>query len=483
MTSREMTISSLMRVAANTAQVCMEDSECIVDFNSIGVEPRQDRKYVVNLPGAVLVKVFDQGRDKRFGTQGEPPWQASLHEIGKGHLGRGLELALQTENEVAPANVISEMEEKFQEIDDGIASTQQKIDWVKECADKLEELTNSKYAESLIELKDYTSRMRARLSVTSRPFLQFHEEIAKLIDGKKGLDTDSDWGTVDFFDVRDVANRVRQLSEQLSDITSDHISEDEIQVTTAALERVVDVLSRIKNWDLSDKNAAEERVDNMRLLKEKEKELRHAIYEWFPLWTSAQAERRKAEAEQSEQRARQAQAEASGEAINVVAKAYEEQARRDYLSKTLWTMITFLLIVAIVVVNIWIMKNSDVGSGGSWGPERIDSLITRLLCTSVLGGIAYWAGRIATIKLRHETDNRLKAVIARTVEGMKEGAESDSAKEKIGLMSVARLVGIEQQTQGDETGPMSGDLGPHVREGMEAAIKKELVNGMHYERR
>ncbi len=473
MASREMTISSLMRVAANSAEVCMKDPECTVDFDSIGVEPRQDRKYVVNLPGAILVKVFGQGRDERFGTQGEPPWQASLHEIGKGHFGRGLKLALQTEDEVAPASVISEMEENFPDIDDGIVGTKRKIKWVNDCADKLEELTDWKHSESLIELKDYTSRARARLYLTRRPFLKYHDEIAKIVDERTGLDADSVWGTVDFFDVRNVAIRVRQLSEQLSEITSDDISEDEIQVTTAALERMLVVLRNVKNWDLADKDAAQARVDNMLLLKQRETQLRQSVYEWFPLWMSAHAERRKAEAEQSEHKARQAQAEASGEAINVVAQAYEEQAKRDHWSKIRWTMTTFVLIVTILGVNIWLMSSNDVASGGEWGPAQIDSLITRLLCTSVLGGIAYWAGRIATIKLRHETDNRLKAVIARTVEGMKEGAESDGAKEEIGLMSVARLVGAEHRGQGEETGPLSGDPGPHVREGMEAAVKKE----------
>ena len=451
----------------------MKDPECIVDFNSIGVEPRRDRKYVVNLPGAILVKVFGQGRDERFGTQGEPPWQASLHEIGRGHLGRGLNLALQTEDDVAPASVISEMEEKFPDVNDGIEGTKRKIKWVNDCADKLEELTDWQHSESLIEFKDYTNRFRGRLSLTRRPFLKFHEEIAKIVDGQRGLDADSAWGTIDFFDVRNVAIRVRQLSEQLSVITSDDISEDEIQLTTAALERMLIVLREMKNWDLSDRHAAEARVDYMRILKQREAQLRQSVYEWFPLWTSAHAERRKEEAEQSEHRARQAQAEASGEAINVVAQAYEEQAERDYRSKIRWTTTTFFLIVAIVGVNILLMNSNDATTGGEWGPERIDSLITRLLCTSVLGGIAYWAGRIATIKLRHETDNRLKAVIARTVEGMKEGAESDSAKEEIGLMSVARLVGAEHHGHGDETGPLSGDPGPHVREGMEAAVKKE----------
>lgn len=473
MTSQEMPISSLMRMAANTAQVCMEDPKCVIDFESIGVEPRQDGYYAVNLPGAVLVKVFGQGRDKRFGTQGEPPWQASLHQIGRGHIGRGLELALETVDDVAPPDVITQMEEQFQKIGDGNTSAQRKIDWVKDCADTLEQLTDWQGAERLIEFKDYTSRMRARLSVLSRPFLKFQEEISELIDKHTGLRTESDWGTVDFFEVRDVANRVRQLSDQLSDITSDDISEDEIQTTTVALERVVDVLRRIRKWDLTDKDAAEERAEYIHLLTEREKKLRHTVYEWLPLWTGAQAEKRKAEAEQTEQRARQAQAEASGEAINVVAAAYEAQANQDKSSRTKWTIMAFVLVAGIVGVNIGVMEINDTNSEDGWSPERLDSLITRLLCTSVLGGFAYWAGRIATIKLRHETDNRLKAVIARTVEGMKEGAESDSAKEQIGLMSVARLVGLEQQKQGDETGPASGDLGPHVREGMEATIKKE----------
>lgn len=473
MTSQEMPISSLMRVAANTAQVCMEDPKCTVDFESIGVEPRQNGNYAVNLPGAVLVKVFGHDLYKRFGTQGEPPWQASLHEIGKGHIGRGLALALETDDEVAPPGVIAQLEEQFQKIGVGIESAQRKIDWVNHCADKLEQLTDWKYAERLIEFKDYTSRMTARLSVSKRPFLKFQEEISELIDKNTGLRTKSDWGTVDFFDVKDVANRVRQLSDQLSDITNDDLSEDEVQETTVALERVVDVLRRIRKWDLTDKNAAEERSEYMHLLKEREKKLRHTVYEWLPLWTGAQAEKRKVEAEQTEQRARQAQAEASGEAINVVAAAYEAQANQDERSRKNWTILALLLVTAIVVVNIGIMVSNDTNPDSVWSPERIDSLITRLLCTSVLGGIAYWAGRIATIKLRHETDNRLKAVIARTVEGMKEGAESDSAKEQIGLMSVARLVGLEQQTQGDETGPAAGDLGPHVREAIEAAIKKE----------
>ncbi|MYA59583.1 MAG: hypothetical protein F4X40_03350, partial [Chloroflexi bacterium] len=208
MKSRNMKIPSLMRMAANAAQSCMNDPECTVDFNSIGVEPGQNSRYVVNLPGAVLVKVFGQDRDKRFGTQGEPPWQASLHEIGRGRLGRGLELALQTEGEVAPANVISEMEEEFRKFDSGIANTQWKIDWVNDCADRLEEIKGWKHSDSLIEFKDYAPRARARLSLTRRPFWKFHEEIAEIVDKNRGLDAASGWGTVDYFEVRDVAKRV-----------------------------------------------------------------------------------------------------------------------------------------------------------------------------------------------------------------------------------------------------------------------------------
>ena len=136
----------------------------------------------------------------------------------------------------------------------------------------------------------------------------------------------------------------------------------------------------------------------------------------------------------------------------------------------MWTILALFAALVIVAVNAWIMKSVEVDGSHGWS-QRIDSIITRLLCTSILGGMAYWAGRIATIKLGHETNHLHKAVIAQTLGSMKEGAETMEAREKLGLMAHARLLDHTGQPQSDRTGPVTGDPGPHIREGMAKATE------------
>ena len=54
---------------------------------------------------------------------------------------------------------------------------------------------------------------------------------------------------------------------------------------------------------------------------------------------------------------------------------------------------------------------------------------------------------------------------------MKEGVETASAREQLGLMAHTRLLGQTGQMQRDQTGPVTGDPGPHIREGVEKVIE------------
>ena len=75
------------------------------------------------------------------------------------------------------------------------------------------------------------------------------------------------------------------------------------------------------------------------------------------------------------------------------------------------------------------------------------------------------------IKLGHETDHLHKVVIARTLAGMKEGVETTESRERLGLMTHARLLGQTRQPQSEQSGPVAGDLGPHIREKVDKAIE------------
>ena len=471
METKRMTMPELMRVAANSAEMCTNDPRYIVNFRGQGIEPQSDGKYVVNLPGALLIKIFGQNRDKRYMTQGEPIWQAALHEMGKGNVTKALSLAFGQDEKVAPKELIAELETQYQAVVHSVENTPSLVSWVKGSATALEKMSGWKCAEELIDLTDDKPRVSANLYVASRPFSEVCHQIFELIDSEKGLQTKEDWGNTDFFEVNDTLLRVRKTADQLVNVKNDELSKHEIENTKYPLEEVLSIVIKMQNWDLASANAANERLEYMDDLKRAELYLRQSLQRWFPLWASLQVEKRKDEAEQTEQRARHAQAEAAGEASNVIGDAYENQAQLDRKSRYNWTLLAFSATTAIVVINIVIMGNVEAVGNHEWGPERIDSIITRLLCTSVLGGIAYWAGRIATIKLNHETDHLHKAVIARTLGGMKEGVETTGAREKLGLMAHARLLGQTGQLQNDHTGPIVGDPGPHIKEEMEKAAE------------
>ena len=471
METKTMTMPELMRVAANSAQMCADDPRCIVNFRGKGVEPQNDGKYVVNLPGALLIRVFGQNRDKKYMTQGEPLWQAALHEMGRGNVSKALKLAFGQDEKVAPLEQIAELESQYLAIVNTAKDATDLIAWVKGSAATLEDMSGWKCAEGLIDINDENFRTTAKVSIASNPFSETCQKLIELIDSEKGIQTKKDWGNIDFFEVRDILLRVRKTVDQLIDVKNDELSKYEAENTRDSLEEVLSIVTKMQSWDLASESAANDRLEYMDNLKQAESYLRQSLQRWFPLWASLQVEKRKDEAEQTEQRAKLAQAEATGEASNVIGEAYEMQAVRDRASRYIWTALALVAATAIIGVNFWIMNGAEDVDSYNWGPERIDSIITRLLCTSVLGGIAYWAGRIATIKLGHETDHLHKAVIARTLGGMKEGVDTTGAREQLGLMANARLLGQAGQSQSDSTGPITGDLGPHVRDGMEKAIE------------
>ncbi|MCY3803016.1 MAG: hypothetical protein OXG06_01235 [Gammaproteobacteria bacterium] len=470
MEAKRMTMPELMRVAANSAEMCMKDPRCIVNFHGQGIEPQSDGKYVVNLPGALLIQVFGQNRDKRYMTQGKPLWQAVLHEMGRGNVTKSLKLAFGQDKKMAPKELIEQLETQYHAVAHAVENTSSLIAWIKTSAETLEK-TSGSYAEVLIDVTDDKFRVSEKAYVSSRPFSEACHEIFDLIDSEKGLQTREDWGNIDFFEVNDTLLRVRKTADQLVNVKKDEISRHEAENTKGSLEEVLSIVAKMQNWDLTSANAANERLEYMDDLKRAELFLRQSLQRWFPLWASLQVEKRRDEAEQTEQRARHAKAEAAGEASNVIGHAYEEQARLDQKSRYSWTILAFLAVAAIIGINIKLMEGFYAVGGTTWGAERIDSIITRLLCTSVLGGIAYWAGRIATIKLGHETDHLHKAVIARTLSGMKEGIDTIRAREQLGLMANARLLGQTGQFQNSQTGPITGDPGPHIRDGVEKAIE------------
>ena len=474
MKTKEMTMPELMRAAANSAEICMKDPRCIVNFRGEGIEPQSDGKYVVNLPGALLIKVFGQNRDKRYMTQGEPLWQAALHEMGRGNVAKALQLVFGQDEKMAPIEQIAELESQYLAIVNTAKNPADMIAWVKGSATALEEMSGWKCAEGLIYVNDENFQVSTKVSLASNPFSEACHKLIEQIDSEKGLQTKKDWGNIDFFEVQDTLLRLRKSADQLADVKNDELSKHEAENTKYSLEEVLSIVTKMQSWDLASANAANDHLKYMDDLKQAEKYLKQSLQGWFPLWASLQAEKRKDEAEQTEQRAKHAQAEATGEASNVIRDAYEKQARRDRDSRYSWTTLALIAAATIVGVNFWIMNSAVNVESNVWGPERIDSIITRLLCTSILGGIAYWAGRIATIKLSHETDHLHKAVIARTLGGMKEGVETTGAREKLGLMANARLLGQTGQSQNDRTGPITGDPGPHVRESMDKAIDANI---------
>lgn len=473
MPSSNVSFPELMRIAANAAQLCMDDPNCIVDFLGDGVEPNGDGTYTVNLAGAVLVKVFGEGRDKRFGTQGEPPWQAALHEVSRGNVSTALERAFGKNEKIAPSEAIDQITSNYELIDRNPDNTDSKIAWTKHVAKVLETLSEWKCASETIEFRDYKNRLRTRVTKVSKPFLKICQEIANTVDAEHGLVRETEWGDVDFSDVNDVILRVRRLSDQLIDVRDDGISSAEAEKTLAALESVRDVLSRMREWDLTKEDAANERTALMKELKEEETELREIVQDWFPLWTTLETERRRTAAEETEQRALHAQAEATGEATNTIRDAYNKEADHDKISKFRWTTLAFSCVVGIILINLFLWNLNGGDGGKPWSPERIDKIVLRVLLSSVLGGIAIWAGRIATTKLAHETDHRHKAVIAQTLSGMKEGLDSEESREQLSLLAYSRLMESMDPRRAQAGGPISADPGRLVLERLAKMVHSE----------
>ena len=350
------TLPELMRIAANSAQVCMDDPNCTVDFLSDGVEPTGDGRYTVNLAGAVLVKIFGQERNKhlepRENLRGKRFCMKSALEI----FSKALEHAFGKDGNVAPDDVISEITSKYELIDRQSDNSDRKIMWTKQAASVLEAITGWKCADETLEFKDYQTRMRARLSVSQRPFFKICQEITEIVDIDRGLVMETEWGDVDFVDVREAILRVRRLSNQLVEVTDADISSTEVERTRDALQEVLDILNQMREWDLTREDAASERTRLMESLKETEAGLRDIVNDWLPLWTTIEAEKKRAAAEKTEQRARQAQAEATGEATNTIRDAYNDEVKLDGFSKYRWTVLVFGCIVGIVFVNILIGK-------------------------------------------------------------------------------------------------------------------------------
>ena len=113
-------------------------------------------------------------------------------------------------------------------------------------------------------------------------------------------------------------------------------------------------------------------MSHMQAVEYLERDLGRAVQGWFPMWSSRRLERKRANAQETEERAKQAQAEASGEATNEIAEAYEAQGERAKNSRYLWTLCPLgqrlgILLVAFTLMNgggneqtqVW--KRSETG--------------------------------------------------------------------------------------------------------------------------
>ena len=457
MKNNSVTFPQLLRIAANCAEYCVSDNKCTVKFNSRGVESIGDDRFVVNLAGAVLVRLFSHPTNKSQETHAGPAWQVSLHEMSSGNVTRALEYALGTSKQAAPTDVVSEVESLYRRIGSGSRSTDQKIiAWVRGTANTLEEMREWPCSSESLDFGGGNSGLRARVSVRSRPFSKVCEKIEALVGGKNLPKTISGWGDIDFHDVRQELERIQQIASELSEVTSDDLSPYDVDKTVVVLDSICFTLASMKEWDLSSENAASERVRYMREVQALERDLGQAMQGWFPMWSSLRLERKRADAQEVEKRAKQAQAEASGEATNEIADAYAAQGQRAMTSRYLWTILSFCAAAGILVVAFTLMNGGSDEQVEVWSVQRLDSIITRILTASVLGGVAYWAGRIATMRLREESEHLHKALIARTLKGMKEGADTDDARAQIDLIGHSSLLRTRDQVQQHAAGPVTG---------------------------
>ena len=433
MQSNSVTFPELLRMAANCAEICLSDKKCTVKFGGRGVESIGDDKYIVNLAGAVLVKLFSHPTNKSVETHARPGWQASLHEMSSGNLARALDYAFGTSSDAAPSDDVFELTSLYRKIGSGTRSTTQKISWVKRTASTLENLKDWPCSSESVDFSGGNSGSGARVTVTSRPFAKVCEKIEALIGGKNLETTISGREKIDFYGVRPALKRIQQITRELSEVTSGDLSRDDAEKTLLVLDSILSTLTSMKEWDLPNENSASERVSHMQAVEYLERDLGRAVQGWFPMWSSRRLERKRADAQETEERAKQAQAEASGEATNEIAEAYEAQGERAKNSRYLWTLLSFGAAAGILLVAFTLMNGGGNEQAQVWSVQRLDSIITRFLSASVLGGLAFWAGRIATMRLREESEHLHKALVARTLKGMKEGADTDDARAQIPL--------------------------------------------------
>ena len=462
MQSKSVTFPELLRMAANCAEICLSDKKCTVKFGGRGVESIGDDKFIVNLAGAVLVKLFSRPTNKSVETHAGPGWQASLHEMSSGNLAGALDYAFGTSSEAAPSDVVFEITSLYRKIGSGTRSTTQKISWVKRTASTLEKLEDWPCSSESVDFSGGTSGLRARASVTSRPFSKVCEKIEALIGGKNLKTTISGRGKIDFYGVRPALKRIQQITRELSEVTSEDLSRDDAEKTLLVLDSIFSTLTSMKEWDLPNENAASERVSHMQAVEYLERDLGRAVQGWFPMWSSRRLERKRADAQETEERAKQAQAEASGEATNEIAEAYEAQGERAKNSRYLWTLLSIGAAAGILLVAFTLMNGGGNEQAQVWSVQRLDSIITRFLSASVLGGVAFWAGRIATMRLREESGHLHKALVARTLKGMKEGADTDDARAQIDLIGNSSLLQWGDHGQQNPAGPVTGNPGSHL---------------------
>ena len=477
MENNSVTFPELLRIAANCAEICLSDNKCIVKFDSRGVESIGDDKFIVNLAGAVLVKVFSHPTNKSYETHAGPAWQASLHEMSSGRIDSALNYAFGSLREAAPPEIISKLTLRYRNIGSGARSTTQKIAWVKASATAIEKLGEWTCASEPLEFKFGNLKTRERVRVSSHPFLETCRKIEELVGGENVLRSNVGWGDIDFFDVWQPIDRIQQIAGELSLVTSDDLSGYDAQRTLTVLETIFSTLVAMKEWDLTSENAASDRASYMHKVVDLERELSRTLQGWFPFWSSRRLEEKRKDAQETEERAIQAKAEASGEAASEIADAYEGQGLQAKNSRYLWTILSMVAAVGILVVNVNLMNGASTGETQIWSVQRIDSIITRFLSASVLGGIAYWAGRIATMRLREEAEHIHKALIARTLKGMKEGADTDDTRAQIDLIAHISLLHMRDQPQHSRGGPVIENPSSRVNAMISSAIKPKSDKG------
>ena len=473
MEKNSVTFPELLRVAANCAEFCLEDKNCTVKFDGRGVESIGDDRFIVNLAGAVLVKVFSHPTNKSIETLTGPAWQASLHAMSTGQVGRALEYAFGTSGESAPPEIVSQVTSEYRRTRGGPRFIKQSIAWVNKAANALERASEWSCSNELLDFKGGGSNVHIRAEPVSRPFLDVCQKMKELIGEANSLKTNVGWEGIDIYNVWQSLDRIQQIADELCEVSSDDVSAFHAYGTSNVLESILSSLEGMKDWKLSSENAASDRTRFMGELERLESDLNQALQGWFPMWSIGRLEAKTRKAQDTEKRAKQAQAEASGEASSEIAEAFLAQGARAKTSRYLWTVLSFSAAAGILLVAFTLMNGGNDGQVQVWSVQRLDSIITRFLSASVLGGIAYWAGRIATMRLRQEAEHLHKALIARTLKGMKEGADTDETRAQIDLVGHISLLqmGVEEKTY--QTGPMAGNGGPNLNSVISKAMDSE----------